>query len=108
MEQEKFCKFCGTPLNEKEQCPNNHVFKKMCLNCGYLATIDGNMVCSNTENMEFARKRVIEAAKEAAAGYSITTLNIDLSPLPLKKPTAKCKEWVLSDLVLTTIKNSFE
>lgn len=108
MIENKFCVLCGEALNEEGNCPKEHVFKKMCINCAWLNTVDGNQVCTNSKNMENARKKILDAARNAAEGYSISNLKLDLNPLPLKKPTLKCGEWLLSELVLTNIKNSFK
>lgn len=101
----KYCLLCGSQIDESNLCENEHKFKKMCVNCRYVASCNGGFICTNPEHMDVARNKAIEAAKQAIAGYSI---NVEVSPLPLKNPIAKCSKWEIKDSVIEYIKNSFE
>lgn len=106
-ETNKYCPLCGELLNEKDACATEHKFKKMCVNCQHVnySNDDNCYICNNIENMEEAKKRIIDAAKTAAGGYSFT---VEVTPLPLKRPLVKCPRWELSKDVEKNIKNLFE
>lgn len=70
------------------ECP---VFKKMCLNCEFSSTEDGETyVCNNEEN----KAAVIEKIK-ASIPETYGLVNLELAPRPLKAPTRKCGHWTL-------------
>ena len=103
----ELCKFCGEPLNEEGLCPNEHVFKKMCLNCTSCGkNEDGELVCKNEANLKSAFDKIMAAVKDAAQAYSVK--NLEIAPLPLKKPTNKCGLWELSADVITEIAGMFK
>lgn len=105
----KFCKFCGTELNELGACSNVHnANRKMCVNCSFVKITDDGYLCSNEDNMENARKKIIEAANSAAGCYSIDNINFDIKPLPLKRPTGKCTLWELNKDIVNEFIKSFE
>ena len=57
----KYCKFCGS-VTEEGVCPNDHDFKKMCINCSDSITEDGEtFFCNNVANKEAAQKYKAEA-----------------------------------------------
>lgn len=102
----EFCKFCGEPLQEGV-CRNKHTYKKMCLNCEYCGkNEDGELVCKNEENLKSAFDKIMAAVSGVTQSYSVKNLVIE--PIPLKKPTAKCGSWRLSDAVLTEILDMFK
>ena len=104
---EHFCKFCGEPLNEEGLCPNGHVFKKMCLNCTSCGkNEDGELVCKNATNLKSAYDKIMAAVKDAAQAYAVK--NLEISPLPLKKPTSKCGNWELNDEIVTELVGLFK
>ena len=109
---EKYCVFCGENTVDGV-CPNGHLFKKMCLNCAHMGekTTDeeGNvLVCENEDNLNAAKEKILGAATSESGGYKIKNISFELEPLPLKKPTAKCKNWVLSDAVLKQMTELFK
>ena len=70
----------------------NPVFKKMCLNCEFSFTEDGeNYVCNNEENKAAAVEKLKAALPE---GYEIE--NLELKPRPLKAVVKKCGKWTLN------------
>lgn len=102
----KYCKFCGT-ATEEGVCPVGHEFKKMCVNCADSITEDGETYfCNNAVNKETAQKKIAEAIE--AAGVSTYTVEYALHPVALKKPTAKCGQWSLSEDVLSELKGLFK
>lgn len=104
----ELCKFCGSELVEGK-CPNNHEFKKMCVNCLYSKRSgNGDYVCNNDKNMQDAKAKIEEAVHAAASGYAITSFNYELEPLPLKKPTAKCSRWEMSTAIIDEIEGLFK
>lgn len=104
---EQFCKFCGGPLNEEGLCPNRHSYKKMCLNCEYCGKNEkSELVCKNEDNFKAAFDKIMAAVSGVTQSYSVKNLVIE--PIPLKKPTAKCGSWKLSDVVLAEIEESFK
>lgn len=109
---EKFCKFCGTQLNELGVCTSVHnANRKMCVNCSFVSLTDDGYLCNNKVNMENTRKKIIEAANSAASaagGYSIDNFNFDIKPLPLKRPTVKCTLWELNNDIVDEFIKSFE
>lgn len=86
------CIFCGEPLNETGVCPNaaQH-FKPMCLNCVNCSQSEDGLICTNNENKNDAAQKIMQSYE---GGYKIT--NIELSPIPLKDPTKKCKRHTLN------------
>ena len=92
----QYCPLCGSEFIDGA-CPNDHSFKKMCLNCAWLSENEaGELVCSNEQNQKDAAEKVrASIIKESDIGYSIKNLAFELSPLPLKKPTLKCGKWTL-------------
>jgi hypothetical protein len=98
----EYCKFCGEKLNAEGKCPNNHEFKKMCINCAFIGETEPDaesgkksLVCMNEDNKKAALSKMMDAIKEAGGGYSVKTLEIE--PVPLKKPNLKCARWELSE-----------
>ena len=84
----KFCPLCGSELVDGI-CPNQKShFKQMCLNCEFCkADEDGETYrCVSEGNMNNALKKIKESVPDL--GYEI-----QLKPLPLKKPTLKCALW---------------
>ena len=97
-----YCKFCGAQLDEEGKCPNDHSFKKMCINCEFCGesepdeeTGKKNLVCLNEENKAAALDKMLNLLKENGGGYSVKALEIE--PVPLKKVTLKCGKWSLSE-----------
>lgn len=101
----KYCKFCGT-ATEGGACPNEHAFKKMCVNCAHSKEEDEQYFCHNEENMNNALQKVNEAIKNA--GVEAYKVEVSLQPVALKKPTLKCGKWELSDDVLAEVKGLFK
>ena len=102
---EKLCNLCGTPLNDNGVCENSHSFKKMCVNCSFVEFTDNGYICTNEDNMKDAKTKMVEAAQAVAGGYSF---NLEVKPLPLKRPCAKCGRWTLSKEIIDTLIDSFE
>jgi hypothetical protein len=106
---EKYCKFCGETLPEGvESSVQHHQFKKMCINCAYAQKVGAEneeYLCTNETNKEMVVKKMIEAANSVTEAYKVDTF--DIQPLPLKKITGKCKQWVLSDEVKEDLINLF-
>ena len=101
----KYCKFCGT-ATEDGVCPNEHAFKKMCVNCAHSKEEDEQYFCHNEENMNNALQKVNEAIKNA--GVEAYKVEVSLQPVALKKPTLKCGKWELSEDVLAEVKGLFK
>lgn len=98
------CILCGTELTAEGTCGNSHAFKKMCLNCHYLGTNeDGERVCTNEVNLQNAKEKMKAALP---VGYMLKELEI--APIPLKKPTARCGEWKISQETIDQLIASFE
>ena len=95
----KYCPLCGSVLNEDGTCPNNHVVLAMCLNCTFCSELDnGDVVCENTENLMNAKEKILAGiAQQQSEGYAIKKVEVEIEPLPLKKPTLKCKRWTLNE-----------
>lgn len=102
---EKFCKICGNAVDEMGRCYNSHKNKKMCVNCAFVEFTDNGYLCKNEENMNDAKEKMIKAAQTVSNGYTFT---INVSPLPLKKPLAKCERWILDEKIVDAFKYSFE
>ena len=106
-----YCKFCGEPLNEGGKCPNNHAFKKMCMNCAHLGAIEdaetgkASLVCMNEENKKAALEKMLKLLEGSKSGYAVKTLEIE--PVPLKKPELKCGKWELSPVVREEVLDMF-
>lgn len=101
----ELCKFCGQELVDG-MCPSGHSFKKMCLNCEFLSKNEnGELVCANEENRSREMKAILEAASGVTKMYQVES--VEISPIPLKKPTAKCGQWKLDESVLEEIRNMF-
>ena len=76
-------------LTGEETCP---VFKKMCLNCEFASSEDGeSFVCNNEDNKAAAIEKIKESIPES---YGLVSL--ELAPRPLKNPTKKCPKWNLN------------
>ena len=108
---EKYCKFCGEPLNEEGKCPNGHEFKKMCLNCIYCTEDisdeeNATFLCMNEENKKNALNKMLELLKKEGGGYAVK--NLEIEPVPLKKPTLKCGKWELDETVMREILGMFK
>ena len=101
----KYCKFCGT-ATEGGVCPNEHAFKKMCVNCAHRTEKDEQYFCNNEENMNNALQKVNEAIKNA--GVEAYKVEVSLQPVALKKPTLKCGKWELAEDVLNEVKELFK
>ena len=102
----KYCKFCGS-VTEEGVCPNDHDFKKMCINCSDSITEDGEtFFCNNAANKEAAQKKIEDAIN--AAGVNTYTVEYALHPVALKKPTLKCGQWTLSEDVVEDLKGLFK
>lgn len=101
----KYCKFCGS-VTEEGACPNEHSFKKMCVNCAHSKENEEQYFCHNEENMNNALQKVQEAIKNA--GVDAYKVEVTLQPVALKKPTLKCGKWELSDEVLEEVKALFK
>lgn len=102
------CKFCGSKL-EDGKCPNDHSFKKMCLNCSFVGDVDGSVVCLNEDIKAKAKEKVMAAIESATLGtHKITNIKFELEPVPLKKPTLKCDKWELNQEVLDEVKAMFK
>lgn len=103
------CLLCGAELNENGVCPADHQIKKMCLNCVSCLNNEQDSeemsigrYCVNEENMNDTIKKM----SEQLGGYTIK--NIELNPLPLKKPTVKCPRWTMNEVTVEeTIKTIF-
>ena len=79
----------------------------MCLNCAHCQiNDDGDLVCKNEENLSDAVEKAKEAI-EGINGYKFVG-ELKMEPIPLKKPTAKCKRWELSEEMLKKFAESFE
>ena len=101
------CKFCGEELKDNK-CPKEHIFKKMCLNCQFAIKDEAGEVlfCTNKENLESIKNKMLKVANEVSESYGVA--NIDVKPLPLKKPTRKCGLWSLSEDVKKELINLFD
>ena len=103
----KLCRLCGSEKSEGS-CPNDHSFKKMCLNCEFAVRLeeDGDLYrCTNEENLNSAKEKMLAAATKENASYTITSF--DIEPVPLKRPTLKCGKWVLSEEVRGALEKLF-
>ena len=93
---ENYCVLCGSTKVDGI-CPNQHTFKKMCLNCAFLGpNEEGKPLCLNETNMKNVLDKM-HAALSEFGGYNVTRLEVE--PVPLKNPTKKCGEWALSEEV---------
>lgn len=102
------CKFCGEEITDGK-CLNDHSFKKMCINCTFSSYDEESDTykCENEVNMANAVEAIKKAAMSATESYQIDTIDIKVSPLPLKRPTCKCKSWVLDESVKNELVNLF-
>lgn len=90
---EKLCILCGTPLGEDGKCPVCSQIKKMCLNCTHCGEgEDGSLLCNNPEYLSAAVEKV---RASLPSGYEFKQL--ELQPIPLKKPTRFCEKWTISE-----------
>ena len=105
MENIKYCRLCGAELNSEGICPTGHEFNKMCLNCECCSIQEEGMVCTNEDNLNDAVAKITENINEGKFGYSVA--NIELKPLPLKKPTKNCKRWRLDSSIKAELENLF-
>ena len=102
-----YCIFCGEPLNEKGVCSTDHSasFKKMCVNCSYCSNEGEEYKCMNEVNLKDTQEKILEAAKAINSAYDI---DIKLTPIALKKPTARCKQWQLSSSAMEQVVGLFK
>jgi hypothetical protein len=103
---ENLCVFCGEKLNEGMSPIEHHEFKKMCLNCTCCKLEDENYFCENEDNKTTVLNKMKEAASAVTESYKL--VNMDIAPLPLKKPTSKCKHWQLNDDVRSKLEELFK
>ena len=76
------------------------------LNCAFAQDNGENVyLCTNEENKNTVKKRMLDAAAGVSEAYKVT--DFDISPLPLKKVTGKCKQWVLNEEVLNSLAELF-
>lgn len=107
MEQEtKLCVLCGEQLADGTSSFEHHEFKKMCINCEHCEYVEGNYLCKNDENKNAILNKMREAASAVTEAYKVT--NMDIAPLPLKKPLSKCKHWSLSEEVRNRMETLFK
>lgn len=94
----ELCVFCGSPLVDGK-CENDHSIKKMCVNCKFAGDNgDGSYTCLNEDNLNTTKSKMLEAIKSVSEAYGVK--EFEISPLPLKKPTLKCKAWTLNETIL--------
>lgn len=99
------CVFCGEDLEAGTTPLEHHQFKKMCVNCQHCEMVSGGYVCQNEENKNTVLTKMKEAASAITEAYKL--VNIEISPLPLKKPKGKCKYWTLSEEVKQRMESLF-
>ena len=99
------CIFCGEELEEGKTSLEHHQFKKMCVNCQHCEMVSGGYVCQNEENKKTVLTKMKDAASAITEAYKL--VNIEISPLPLKKPKGKCKYWSLSEEVKQRMESLF-
>lgn len=104
---DKLCKFCGGEIKNGNCVNGPHTFPKMCLNCKFSADCGTGIVCDNEENKMAQIEKIKKAAMETASGYELTNINIEVKPLPLKRPKLFCGKWQLSDEMVENIKAMF-
>ena len=106
------CVFCGTEM-VNGVCPNEELHVKgMCLNCNSCWKVDNDnddgesYVCINEENKEDALNKVMGSI-QAPAGYTIKSL--ELSPVPLKDVTKKCRRYQMNkELLMAAFKTKLD
>lgn len=102
---EAFCNFCGQKLVD-DKCPNNHEFKKMCLNCAYL---NSEHYCTNNDVMELVRNNILKEIEDKNISLgNFNIANIDLTPTPVKSPTKRCSKWELNNEIINSIIANFK
>lgn len=99
------CVFCGEDLETGQNPLEHHQFKKMCVNCQHCEMVPGGYVCQNEENKNTVLTKMKDAASAITEAYKL--VNIEISPLPLKKPKGKCKYWTLSEEVKQRMETLF-
>ena len=99
------CVFCGEELEAEKTSLEHHQFKKMCVNCQHCEMVSGGYVCQNEENKNTVLTKMKDAASAITEAYKL--VNIEISPLPLKKPKGKCKYWTLSEEVKKRMESLF-
>ena len=106
MSQNKLCAYCGIEISEDGKCLNgNHnINKKMCVNCQHVRFTEDGYFCAHEGNMADAKAKMVEAASSVSGGFPFT---IEVSPLPLKKPTLKCGNWALNKDIINEFIESF-
>jgi hypothetical protein len=67
--------------------------------------VAGGYVCQNEDNKTTVLNKMKEAASAITEAYKL--VNIEISPLPLKKPKGKCKYWTLSEEVKQRMETLF-
>ena len=104
MEELTYCRLCGEKVELDGKCPNSHEFKKMCINCAFIGETAADdvsekksLVCMNEENRKEALNKMLKILEENGGGYTVK--NLEIEPVPLKKPTLKCGKWCLSEEV---------
>ena len=71
----------------------------MCVNCKFsVENEDGSYTCVNEDNLNATKNKMLEAMKSVSEAYEVK--EFEISPLPLKKPTLKCKSWTLNEKIL--------
>jgi L-asparaginase II len=99
------CVFCGEDLENEHTSLEHHSFKKMCVNCQHCEMVTDGYVCQNEENKNTVLTKMKDAASAITEAYKL--VNIEISPLPLKKPKGKCKYWSLSEEVKQRMESLF-
>ena len=103
--KEQFCVFCGEELTEGITSLEHHNFKKMCVNCKHCEMVANGYVCQNEDNKNTVLNKMKDAATAITEAYKL--VNIEIAPLPLKKPKGKCKYWSLSEEVKQRMEQLF-
>jgi len=102
-----YCHLCGEVINSEEgKCKNDHAFKKMCVNCASSHFNGTVYFCDNEKNMADAQKKLQDAIENSGVEKT-HKVTVSIEPLPLKKPTAKCKEWNLDNDIKEALETLF-
>lgn len=97
------CLLCGETLTNDGKCPNGHSLKRMCINCKFC---NENMCCTNEDNKNVMLKKINESAKEIV-GDSYLITSIQITPVTLKYPNKKCRNWELNTAIIDNIASFF-